>query len=59
MRARRNETDDYLAEWRRGESEPCGDDCEAEAAKAKSRIEAEYDDDKLKSLVAAGGCDNG
>ena len=59
MRARRNETDDYLAEWRRGESEPCGDDCEAEAAKAKSRIEAEYDDDKLKSLVAAGGRDNG
>ncbi|MGE4561294.1 MAG: virulence factor [Rhodospirillales bacterium] len=59
MRARRNEADDYLAEWRRGKSEPCGDDCEAEAAKAQSRIEAEYDDDKLKSLVAAGGRDNG
>ena len=59
MRARVHETDDYLAEWRRGESEPCGDDCEAEATKAQSRIEAEYDDDKLKSLVAAGGRDNG
>ncbi|MGE4563124.1 MAG: virulence factor, partial [Rhodospirillales bacterium] len=38
MRARRNETDDSLAEWRRGESEPCGDDCEAEAAKAGNRL---------------------
>ena len=59
MRSRSHDTDDYLAEWRRGEAVPCGEDCEAEAAKAQSRIEAEYNDDRLKSLVADGGHDNG
>ena len=31
MRGGAESTDDYLADWRRGEPEECGDDLEAEA----------------------------
>ena len=31
-------TDEYLAEWRRGEPSPCGDDLENEASKAAERL---------------------
>ena len=52
------ETDDYLAEWRKAapyavEGEPA-DVAEAEAA----RLEAEYDTDKIKALIANGGWAN-
>ena len=52
------ETDDYLAEWRKAdpyavEGEP-GDVAEAEAA----RLEAEYDTDTIKALIANGGWAN-
>jgi hypothetical protein len=55
MRSRARDADAYLAEWRRGEPTSCGDDLEAEAAAAASRLEREYDDDRLAALVAAGG----
>ena len=55
MRSGARDTDAYLAEWRRGEPTPCGDDLEAEAAAAAARLEAEFDDDRLAKLVAAGG----
>ena len=55
MRSGARDTDAYLAEWRRGEPTPCGDDLEAEAAAAAERLEAEFDDDRLAALVAAGG----
>lgn len=55
MQSKSHETDDYLAEWRKGEPQPCGDDLETEAAAAAERIEAEYDDDKVKALVANAG----
>ncbi len=55
MRSRARDTDAYLAEWRRGEPTPCGDDLEAEAEAAASRLESEFDDDRLAALVAAGG----
>ena len=55
MRARANETDDYLNDWRHGDPEPCGDDCEIEADKAKARLEADYDDTRLKRLFTSGG----
>ena len=55
MRSGARDSDAYLAEWRRGEPAPCGDDLEAEAAAAAERLEAEYDDDRLAALVAAGG----
>ena len=59
MRSRAHEADAYMAEWRRGEPGDCGDDCEAAAAAAQDRIEADYDDARLETLIAAGGHDNG
>ncbi|AUH63943.1 virulence factor [Paracoccus zhejiangensis] len=42
-------TDDYLNQWRRAPAE--GDDPQAEA----TRLEAEYDKDRLKALIANDG----
>ena len=54
MRSGARDTDAYLAEWRRGEPDPCGDDLEAEASAAAARREAEYGDDRLAALIASG-----
>jgi len=51
MRSGAHGTDDYLADWRQGESEPCGDDLEAVAESAFHRLVEEYDDARLKKLV--------
>lgn len=48
-------TDEYLAEWRRGDPEPCGDDLEAEADATLARLESEYGRDRLRQLVDNGG----
>ena len=48
------ETDAYLADWRRGDPAPCGDDLEAEASAAAARLEADYDDDRLARLATPG-----
>jgi hypothetical protein len=48
-------TDEYLAEWRRGTPEPCGDDLEAEADATLARLENEYGRDRLRQLVDNGG----
>jgi hypothetical protein len=48
-------TDAYLAEWRRGTPEPCGDDLEAEADAALARLESDYGRDRLRQLVDNGG----
>ena len=55
MRSGARDTDAYLAEWRRGDPAPCGEDLEAEADAAAARLEVEYDDDRLAALVASGG----
>ena len=55
MRAGAAGTDAYLADWRRGEPSPCGDDLEAEASAAAARLEAEYDNDRLARLIAQDG----
>ncbi len=47
-------TDAYLAAWRRHVG-TCGDDLDAEAAAAASRIEIEFDDAWLAQLVKSGG----
>jgi len=57
MRAGAHGTDDYLAAWRRGDPQPCGDDLEAEAEAASQRLQVEYDDPRLKRLVDAHGRD--
>lgn len=55
MQSKSHETDDYLAEWRKGAPRPCGDDLETEVAAATERIETEYDDHKIKALVGNAG----
>src|SRR5579871_3138525 len=47
-------TDAYLAAWRRDVG-TCGEDLEAEATAAVTRIEGEFDEARLKQLVKTGG----
>ncbi len=51
MRSGADSTDDYLADWRRADAGPCGDDLEAEAQAAADRLEAEYDAARLAKLA--------
>lgn len=55
MRGGASDTDSYLADWRRADPVPVGDDLAAEAEAAKARLEAEFTQDKIKSLIANGG----
>ena len=55
MRGGASDTDSYLADWRRAEPVPVGDDLAAEVEKAKTRLENHYTPDKLKALIANGG----
>lgn len=55
MKVGARDSDAYLAEWRRGEPETCGDDLKAEADAAVASIEATYDAERLKALVANDG----
>ncbi len=49
-------TDDYLAEWRRGEPYAIeGDDLEALVEAEAIRLDTEYDRDTLKALIESGG----
>ncbi|MBN9070171.1 MAG: virulence factor [Rhizobiales bacterium] len=59
MRSGAAQTDDYLAEWRKADPVPVGDDLEAEAGKAIDRLEAEYTRERLVALAKAGGRENG
>ena len=55
MRAGLAGSDDYLGEWRRGEPIPAGRDPEAEVDALARRLESEFTDEVLDTLVAAGG----
>jgi hypothetical protein len=55
MRDGAAETDEYLAEWRRGDPIPVGDELEAEADAALEKIENDYDKERLVALVKNGG----
>lgn len=57
MRVGAKDTDAYLAEWRKGDPEPVGDDLEAEADRAAERLDAEYTQERLKALIRAEGFD--
>ena len=59
MRSGASETDAYLAEWRKADPVPVGDDLEAEADKATADIEQRYPRERLVALVQSGGKDNG
>lgn len=55
MRVGARDSDAYLAEWRRGDPEPVGDDLKAEADAAVAAIEQTYDAERLKALIANDG----
>lgn len=57
MRIGARDSDAYLAEWRKGEPEPCGDDLAAIADAEAARLVAAYDRERLERLVAAEGWD--
>lgn len=59
MRSGARDTDAYLAEWRRADPIPCGDDLAAEADAAVAEILAAYDAARLDALVRAGGREMG
>ena len=59
MRSGARDTDAYLAEWRRADPTPCGDDLAAEAEAAVAEILAAYDTARLDALVRAGGREMG
>ena len=50
-------TDDYLAEWRRSEPVPCGDELDAEVAKLAADLEADYPAERVRQFVESGGFD--
>ncbi len=58
MRSGASDTDAYLAEWRRGAPEPCGDDLAAEADAALADLLARYDQARLDALAISGGRDD-
>ena len=55
MRGGADSTDDYLAEWRRGEPVECGEDLDAEAAARAAALEEEYPSERVRILVENGG----
>lgn len=55
MRAGKGSSDAYLADWKRSEPRPCGDDIEAEAAAEAARLESRFSDADLERLIRAKG----
>jgi hypothetical protein len=55
MKAGARDTDSYLADWRRADPVPVGDDLEAEAQAWADKIEADYPNERLAALAKAGG----
>ena len=59
MKIGASDTDAYLAEWRKADPyEMAGDPAEIVAAEA-ARLEQEYDQERLKALIANEGWDRG
>jgi hypothetical protein len=55
MRGGATGTDDYLNDWRRADPVSVGDNLVAEADKARQELEAAFDRERLKALIANGG----
>jgi len=55
MRSGAAESDDYIAEWRRGKPSDVEGDSDEIVAQTVVRLESEYDQQKLKSLIANSG----
>ena len=57
MRAGKGSSDAYLADWKRSDPRPCGEDLQAEVAAEAARLEARYSDEDLERLIRAKGLD--
>lgn len=57
MKTGARDSDAYLAEWRKAAPVPVDGDPEEIAAAECARIEADFDDDRLKGLIARNGWD--
>lgn len=55
MRAGKGSSDAYLADWKRSEPRPCGNDLEAEASAEAERLETAYSDADLERLIRSKG----
>lgn len=55
MRSGAAETDDYIAEWRRGGGKEVDGDPDAVVAATVDELEKEYDKEKLKALIDNNG----
>lgn len=55
MRTGAAESEEYLAEWRKGDPVSVSDDLEMEADKAAKALEEEYDKQRLVALVKSDG----
>ncbi len=51
MRAGKGSSDAYLADWKRSEPRPVGDDLEAEARAEAEKIEARFSDEELERMI--------
>lgn len=54
MRAGRGASDAYLADWRR-DTRPCSGDLEQAVESEAARLEVQFTDDVLESMIRAGG----
>jgi hypothetical protein len=55
MRTGAADSEDYLADWRKGDPIPVSDDLEAEADKAAKALEEEFNKERLVALVKSDG----
>ena len=55
MKVGARDTDAYLAEWRRGEPRPVEGDLEEVAEAEATRLDTEFDNERIKALIANGG----
>ena len=55
MRAGKGSSDAYLADWKRSEPRPCGEDLQAEAAAEAARSRQRFSDEDLERLIRAKG----
>ena len=55
MRGDATDTNSYLADWRRADPVPVGENLAVEVERAKAELETIYSKDKLKALISNGG----
>jgi hypothetical protein len=55
MRAGKGSSDAYLADWRRSDPRPCGEELKVVADAEAARIEARFSDEDLERLIRAKG----